>query len=219
MNFNSIIKAVESIVSQIYSSCKGKYPSSHDFLHVKRVLVYSLKIADSINLSEYEKFLLTLACLLHDISIPMHGVKDDHTIKSADYAKQILVNLGLSSEDIEVICNVINEHSWSRNLKPSNRISMVLQDADRLDAIGIIGLVRMVIYGEFNGRTLYSEFEFIPKSRCIDDSTYTIDHVFSKLVWIPASMNFDFTRKLAEERLKYLLWAIETIEFEVNGYM
>jgi len=219
MDFDSIVKVIEGRVLEIYNSCRGNYPSSHDFLHVKRVLCNALIIADSLKLSFHDKFLLTLACLLHDISIPLYGVKEDHAFQSSEYAKHILLDCGLNSCDVEVVCSAIREHSWSSNVKPKSLISMILQDADRLDALGIIGFARMIIYGEFSNRTLYFEPEFIPRFREIDDSNYTLDHVFSKLIHIPKSMNTEFARNLAFKRLRNLLWIVKLMEFEVNGYM
>ncbi|MEM0084152.1 MAG: HD domain-containing protein [Candidatus Methanomethylicia archaeon] len=218
MDFNDIVRVVESKVLDIYNSCRGNYPSSHDFLHVKRVLNNALTIAENIGVSDYDKFLLTLACLLHDISIPLYGVKEDHAYKSAEYARYFLLDCGLNLNDIEIICNAIREHSWSSKVKSNNLISMVLQDADRLDALGIIGFARMIIYGEFSDRILYFEPEFTPRFRSIDDSNYTLDHVFSKLIHIPESMNTEFAKNIAFKRLSNLLWVVKLLEFEVKGY-
>jgi HD superfamily phosphodiesterase len=107
MDLHSLVKVVEDKVLEIYVSHKGNYPSSHDFLHVKRVLNNALMIAEAMGLSERDKLLLTLACLLHDISIPIFGVKEDHAVKSADYAKFMLLDLGFDPADIEVVCNAI----------------------------------------------------------------------------------------------------------------
>lgn len=219
MDFNDIVRVVENKVLDIYSSCRGNYPSSHDFLHVKRVLRNALIIAENLGFSDHDKFLLILACLLHDISIPLYGVKEDHAHKSAEYARHILLDCGLDLSDVEVICNAIREHSWSSKIKSNNLISMVLQDADRLDALGIIGFIRMIVYGEFNGRTLYFESEFIPRFRGIDDSNYTLDHIFSKLIHIPESMNTEFAKNIALKRLSNLLWIVKLLEFEIKGFI
>ena len=217
LGLHNLIKAVESKVLEIYTSCKGNYPSSHDFLHVKRVLNNALMIAEAMGLSEHDRFLLTLACLLHDISIPIFGVKEDHAVKSAIYAKSMLLDLGLDPSDIEVVYNAIRVHSWSSGSASMDIVSMILQDADRLDALGVIGFSRMMIYGEFAGRVMYSESEVLPRFRDADDAHYTIDHVFSKLIHIPAHMNTDMGRRIALERLKTLLWLIKILSLEIEG--
>jgi uncharacterized protein len=217
LDLHSLVKVVEGKVLEIYLSNKGNYPSSHDFLHVKRVLNNALMIADVMGLSEHDKLLLTLACLLHDISIPIFGVKEDHAVKSAEYAKAMLLDLGLESTDIEIVCNAIRVHSWSSGLTSMDTVSMILQDADRLDALGVVGFSRMIIYGEFAGRVMYFEPEIIPRFRDIDDAHYTIDHVFSKLIHIPAHMNTDVGRRIALDRLKTLLWLIKILSLEIKG--
>ncbi|MEM3616072.1 MAG: HD domain-containing protein, partial [Candidatus Methanomethylicia archaeon] len=90
--FMDIVKVVEDKVIKIYLDSKGNYPSSHDLLHVKRVLNNALTIASHMHLSDREIILLKLACLLHDISIPLNGVKEDHAIHSANYASSILID-------------------------------------------------------------------------------------------------------------------------------
>ncbi|MEM2137277.1 MAG: HD domain-containing protein [Candidatus Methanomethylicia archaeon] len=211
-----IVKVVEDKVIKIYLDSKGNYPSSHDLLHVKRVLNNALTIASHMHLSDREIILLRLACLLHDISIPLNGVKEDHAIHSANYASSILIDHGLQAEDIEIICGSIREHSWRFGLKPSNIVSMILQDADRLDALGVIGFARMVTYGEVQHRNLYFDSEPIPKFRCVDEN-YTLDHTFSKLILLPDSMNTELGKRMAKSRLNILLWLIKIMQLEIEG--
>ncbi|HDO21140.1 MAG: HD domain-containing protein [archaeon GB-1845-036] len=205
-------------VKRIYDEHWGNYPTSHDYLHVERVLNNAMKIALHENLSEINLHLLKIACLLHDIAIPIYGVKKDHAEISSLTARKILAEFNFNPHHTDIICNAIREHSWSKARKPTNKISAILQDADRLDSLGVIGLIRMVIYGEYKKRKLYFQGEPIPESRVIDDSLYTLDHLFKKLINIPKMMNTYIGRRLADERIKRLLNLVDALKEEIKPF-
>ncbi|MCS7386853.1 MAG: HD domain-containing protein [archaeon GB-1867-005] len=216
-NLTEIIDKVKVQVERIYEENWGKYPTSHDMLHILRVCNLAMIIALNENIGERELHLLKLACLLHDIALPMKGCKQDHASESAKIAKKLLENYKLNSNEIELICNAIREHSWTSKKRPSTIISAILQDADRLDALGVVGFARMICYGEYMKRKLHHPLEVMPKKRRVDDEAYTLDHVFAKLVKLPKSMNTKTGRKIANKRLKKLLSLIEDFESEITS--
>ena len=209
-----IAKLTKNFVEEVYFNNWGKYPTSHDYLHILRVLRISNYIAENEKLSFEEKFLLEIACLLHDIAIPLKSSKENHAIESSKIAFKFLSKLELDEKYIDLICSAIAEHSWSKQSKSSSKISAILQDADRIDALGTIGFARMIIYGEYMKRKLHHPNEIIPRNREINDNEYTLDHVYTKLIKIPEKMNTKIGRKIAEIRIKKLISLIEEFERE-----
>ncbi len=211
-----VIKVVEEYVERVYSENWGKYPTSHDYLHVIRVLRVAEHIAEAENLSCEERLMLKIACLLHDIAIPLRGSKENHAAESAEIARKFLRKAGLSGEHIAEICRAISEHSWSEGRKPSSKISAILQDADRIDALGVVGFARMICYGEYMKRKLHHPVEIIPKERELNDEAYTLDHVFTKLINIPKTMNTNIGKAIAQERLRKLIELVKKFEHEAS---
>ncbi|HDD63636.1 MAG TPA: HD domain-containing protein [Thermoprotei archaeon] len=218
-NYSDKLNTLMETVKRIYEENWGKYPPSHDFLHVKRVLVIAEKIAREEGFTEEDILILKTAVILHDIAIAVTGSKNNHAEKSSKIAEDMLRKLGYPSKAVEVICTAIAEHSWRVNRKPSSRISAILQDADRIDALGAIGLARLFSYSTILGRLFYNEEEPIPRSRQLNEDRYALDHVFTKLAKIPDRMNTASGRRIAENRLKLLLKILGYMEREIEGKM
>lgn len=213
-----ILEKIEDNVREIYKTNFGKYPLSHDFLHVLRVLRLAERIASEEGLKDEKELLaLRLAVFLHDIGIAVTGRKEKHAEVSAQLSRQILREHGADEELIQKVCQAIREHSWKLQSKPSTRISAILQDADRLDALGLIGFIRMYTYSVQLGRIFYCEEEPIPRQRQPNDNIYTLDHVYVKLIKIPEKMNTSAGREIAEKRVKRLLEAVKVLVREVQG--
>ncbi|HDH06932.1 MAG TPA: HD domain-containing protein, partial [Thermoproteales archaeon] len=204
-------------VKRVYEENWGKYPPSHDFLHVKRVLRLAEVIGREEGLNSEEMVALRLAVYLHDIAIALTGQKKGHAEKSARIAEEILKEYGVSGETIRCVCEAIREHSWNLNRKPSSRVSAVLQDADRLDALGMIGFARLYTYGSYLNRRFYHEEEPTPVTRRPLENVYTLDHVYTKLIHIPERMNTRTGKIIAEKRLNRLKKAVEDMIKEISG--
>lgn len=116
---------------------------AHDWLHVQRVTKWCIKLAQSIKENED---LAGAAGMLHDlINIPKESdLRSMGSTLSAQAGVQYLEQVGYSESEIEVVTQAIATCSWSRGLAPINPIGMILQDADRLDAIGAIGTMRNI---------------------------------------------------------------------------
>ena len=213
-----ILKKIEDNVREIYKTNFGKYPLSHDFLHVLRVLRLAERIASEEGLKDEKEFLaLRLAVFLHDIGIAVTGKKEKHAEVSAQLAEQMLREHGADGELIQLVCQAIREHSWKLQSRPSTMVSAILQDADRLDALGLIGLIRMYTYSVQLGRIFYCEKEPIPRQRQPNDRVYTLDHVYVKLIKISEKMNTRAGKNIAEKRMKKLLEAVKALVEEVQG--
>ena len=156
---------------------------AHDFEHVMRVF----KNAENICKKEKaNKKLVLSAALLHDIvSYPKSDKRSKQSsIESAKKSKKILKKFSFSENEIIVVSEAIRDHSFSQNKIPETLEGKILQDADRLDAIGAIGIARVFATGGSLKRPFYNIDDPFCKNRTPDDKTWTIDHFFQKIIEI-----------------------------------
>ena len=141
--------------------------------------------------------IVSLAALLHDAD----DHKLFHTENNAN-ARSFLKSQGISPEKTELICQAINSVSFSRNRgkRPSTAEGKIVQDADRLDAIGAVGIARTFAFGGEHGRSLES----------------SIQHFHEKLLLLKDEMNTEAARKIAEERHAFMLTFLEEFDAETR---
>ena len=174
-----IIKAAKQYIHDLFKDNSD----GHDLEHSLRVYRNALKIAECY--PECDKMIVSLSSLLHDV--------DDHklfdTTDNAN-ARSFLGSNGVDEDDIEKICKIINGVSFSKNkgVRPETIEGQIVQDADRLDAMGAIGIARTFAYGGKNGRSLDS----------------SIGHFREKLLLLKDLMNTDEAKKMAKERHEYM---------------
>lgn len=166
----------------------------HDADHTLRVLKNAQQIASSY--PESDLILISLASLLHDV--------DDHKLfhtENNENARTFLKDQGVEAEKIEEICCIINAVSFSKNKGkvPETIEGKIVQDADRLDALGAIGIARTFAYGGKNGRSL-------------NDS---VQHFYDKLLLLKDSMNTEEGRKIADERHALMEAFLRELEHEL----
>ncbi len=161
---------------------------AHDFEHVMRVYKNAKKICEKEKVNE--KAVLS-AALLHDIvSYPKSDKRSKlSSLESSKKSKQILKKYNFSKEEILVISDAIRDHSFSQGKIPETVEGKILQDADRLDALGAIGIARVFATGGSLGRSFYKMDDPFCKKRLPDDEMWTIDHFFQKLLKLESLMN------------------------------
>jgi uncharacterized protein len=174
------------------------FDSGHDWWHIERVR----KIAHYINKKERiaEGFILEIACLLHDIADSKfaNGNIENAYSEISDFLDKSGMH-EIRDHIIEIIRNV----SFSKINKTGNLndpVLLVLQDADKLDAIGAIGIARAFNYGGFRNNPIY-----IPGENSVGNSKSTIGHFYDKLLKLKDLMNTSTGRKIAIERHNILL--------------
>ena len=177
--------------------------SAHDFQHVIRVYKNAKKICKKENANE--KLVLS-AALLHDIvSYPKSDKRSKlSSMESAIESKKILKKYNFSLEEIQIISDAIHDHSFSRNKIPTTIEGKILQDADRLDALGAIGIARVFAVGGFEKRSFYSVQDPFCKNRLPEDKIWTLDHFYRKLLKLESLMNTKSGRIEAKKRTKVL---------------
>jgi len=175
---------------------------AHGFFHTVRVLCNALRIAENYR-DKVDLEVLVAATLLHDIGRSFEEeVGVHHAIISAHLAEAILPSLGFGGERCERVKRAILEHSFSLGLQPSSLESCILRDADRLDALGVVGFYRMIETGVEMGRTLVD----------------TIAHYWEKLEKLPDTMCTSEARVEAARRLEALRLVVEKLRSEILDY-
>ncbi|MGH1567436.1 MAG: HD domain-containing protein [Nitrosopumilus sp.] len=189
--------------------------SAHDFEHVMRVYKNAQKIC---NTEKANKNLVLIAVLLHDIvSYPKSDKRSKtSSIKSADKSREVLEKYNLSKEDIKIISDAINDHSFSQNKIPVTIEGKILQDADRLDALGAIGIARVFATGGSLNRPFYNIDDPFCKKRIPNDQIWTVDHFFQKLLKLESLMNTKSGKVEAKKRTKILKEFLNQLTQEIS---
>lgn len=190
---------------------------AHDFEHIIRVY----KNAEMISKQEesVDLDIVLAAALLHDLVVYPKG--SSKTINSADdsaeIAKKILLEYkNYPREKIEKVADAIRTHSYSKRLVPETLEGKILQDADRLDAIGAIGIARTFSVGGSENRSLYNPTDpFCESERQLDDMQWTLDHIKKKLMILKNSMHTKTAKKIAEERTEFMELFLNQLRKEI----
>jgi len=187
---------------------------AHDFEHVLRVYVNAEKICTK---EKVEKKLVLTATLLHDIvSFPKTDQRSKtSSTKSAVKAKIILKKLNYSIDEIKIIIDAIESHSFSKNKKPTTKEGKILQDADRLDALGAIGIARTFAVAGAENRSFYNPNDPFCSSRKADDKLWAVDHFFKKLLLLEAKMNTKSAKIEAKRRTKIIKIFLNDLKQEI----
>ena len=191
-----------------------KKDAAHDFEHILRVYKNAQKICKKENANE--KLVLS-AVLLHDLVLYSKSDKRSKfsSIRSAQKSKQILKKHGFSDKEITIISDAIRDHSFSQRKIPDSIEGKILQDADRLDAIGAIGIARVFATGGSLGRPFYNPDDAFCKQRKPDDHVWTVDHFFQKLLKLESLMNTKSGKIEAKKRTKILKEFLAQLKEEI----
>ena len=189
--------------------------SAHDFDHIIRVFKNARNICKKENANE--KLVLS-AVLLHDIvSYPKSDKRSkSSSIKSAEKSKKILTKFNFTKEEIQIISDAIRDHSFSRNKIPTTLEGKILQDADRLDAIGAIGIARVFAVSGSEKRPFYNVKDPFCKNRTPDDEIWALDHFYRKLLKLESLMNTKSGKIEAKKRTKVLKDFLNELKKEIQ---
>ena len=179
---------------------------AHDFEHVQRVYRNAEMISKKEEGADLD--IVLAAALLHDLVVyPKGSRRTNHSAdESADLAKKILSEYKYYPvEKIEKVVYAIRTHSYSKQLIPSTLEGKILQDADRLDAIGAIGIARTFSVGGSENRSLYNPKDpFCESDRELDDTRWTLDHIKKKLLILKNSMHTKTAKEIAKQRTDFI---------------
>ena len=160
----------------------GLDDTAHDLAHVARVRSTALQLAAAME-EAVDGAALEAAALLHDlVAVPKNDPRRSQASRlSAEAAAPLLAEVGLSHDSIARARHAIEAHSWSAGIPPESPEAWCLRDADRLDALGHIGLARCIALAGRLGQQLYHPTDPFAHHRALDDRLYCHDHFLVKL--------------------------------------
>jgi len=189
--------------------------SHHDKYHVERVYNLATRLAQE---EGADLDIVKAAVLLHDIARAMEdeGTIDDHAKEGAKMARKILEDINYPKQKIADVVHCIEMHRFRKGLMPKSLEAKILQDADRLDIIGAIGIARVFARGGWGNKPIYDP-SVSPKAKYDGKSDSSVNHIYEKLLRIRETMNTNTAKKIAEERHRYVEQFLERLLKEWKG--
>ena len=204
----------QKLWERIRSDLESDTDLAHDCLHIQRVYKWARRIANSTGVDED---LAGAMALIHDIvNVPKESdLRSQGSMLSAQVGAEILPQVGYSDDEVLQIVEAVRTCSWSRGLQPTSSLGKVLQDADRLDAIGAIGIARNMACAQAmrsrgNAGKLYCVED--PKGnlgRDLNDKIYAIDHYEKKLMKLIGGFHSEIAQKEALRRHQFMKLFVE----------
>lgn len=191
--------------------------SGHDFFHSMRVYRTAMKIAQA---EHADMEVVALAALLHDVDdrklSPMTAEKKEN-------AARFMCSQNVSESEIRQVCQIIDEVSFkgTDSVRPSTPEGKCVQDADRLDALGAIGIARTFAYGGSHNRTIYDP-ELPPRTAMNQAQYYSskstsLNHFYEKLFLLEGMMNTETGKAIARKRTQYMQQFVDEFLNEWDG--
>lgn len=193
----------ETLAAQLIDHATDSDDGAHDLAHILRVF----RNARSIQSGEGgDGEVLAAAVLLHDcVAVEKNAPnRAQASALAADKASRILSDLGWAKARIACVAHAIHAHSYSANVTPQTLEAKILQDADRLDSLGLIGVARTFYIAGRMGSQLYHAGDPAGMKRDLDDRTYGLDHFQTKLLKLADGFQTPTGRLLAQERHRQL---------------
>jgi uncharacterized protein len=186
----------------------------HDTAHCLRVAAWTLRLSDG----ALEPRVAIAAALLHDVvNVPKDSPERAAASElSARAAAELLPQRGFSHAEASAVCEAIRTHSFSRGESPTNELGRFLSDADRLEALGVIGLFRTISTGVRMGARYFDADDPWAVDRPLDDRAYSIDHFFTKLLGLPETLLTEAGRAEARRRVAFLQRTLEELASELG---
>jgi uncharacterized protein len=214
MNQQDIIQKTADYLKQEFSDDS----SGHDWWHIQRVWQTALHLCE---IEKADTFIVQLAALLHDLDDWKFNDSEGETPRRA---KGWLESLNLDPSTIDAVCNIIKHISFKGagvDNKMESLEGFIVQDADRLDAIGAIGIARAFAYGGYKNRPLYDP-ESTPQlhqtfEQYKNSNSDTIHHFHEKLLLLKDKMNTAAAKQIAEQRHEVMVQFLNQFMEEWNG--
>lgn len=182
----------------------GDGDGAHDISHLNRVWRTAQSLLSSH--PEADAMIVQAACYLHDIvNLPKDHPERHHASRhAAKLACEKLAQIGFPQAKLDGVAHAIEAHSFSAAIAPVTVEAKIVQDADRLDALGAVGLARLYYTAGRMGSALAHPTDPLAAHRDMDDRAFALDHIEKKLATLPATMQTAAGRELGEARLAWL---------------
>jgi uncharacterized protein len=217
------VRSMESqILLDTYAEVQRRFAHfndpAHGWEHVERVYKLALHIAEQ---EGADPFIVGMAALMHDLGrISNSNSTKHHAALSETAAAEILTIHQVAPETQEAILHAIAAHSFSRNIEARTLEARVVRDADRLDSLGAIGVLRWAITATIRRtpqtRTYHPSDPFAEQHEPAD-SSYMLDHFFTKLLKIGDSMATETGHNIARRRVNFMLTYLDELRSELDA--
>lgn len=198
------------MINRYMKDALTKDNTGHSIDHINRVLALANKILA--HEKKADAFVVRAAALLHDVYDDKLYDSQEDILAAKNNMVSFLLSIGVHPEMIEEITYIIDNMSWSKSLEGTQELNIngqIVQDADRLEAMGAIAITRAITYGAVKNRVLYDP-EIQPhlpqnKTDYRNQKSTTINHFYEKLLLIQDKLNTDTARKISESRQQFML--------------
>ncbi|MFQ3369354.1 MAG: hypothetical protein ACI8PF_000645 [Flavobacteriaceae bacterium] len=213
---DTIIEVTKNYVKATLKDSEG----GHDWFHTLRVYNNAKLIAEN---EKVDNYIVALGALLHDIADSKFHNGDDTV--GPNMARDFLVSHNVGSSVIDSVIDIIINISFNKSLDNNKNCNSpeldVVQDADRLDAIGAIGIARCFNYGGFKNRKLFDPSikpnMNLSKNEYKNSTAPTINHFYEKLLLLSDKMNTKTGKKIAENRHQFMMEYLDQFKAEWDG--
>lgn len=188
----------------------NQYDASHDMAHIDRVYENAVKLSQAY--PDADQKIIVFAVGLHDVEDKKYENAD-----SAQFMSSIFTLFSISESEQQRIRQVIEQVSFSGGQQASTLEAQIVQDADRLDALGAIGIARTFAFGGSRGRSLYNhqEAEQVLNGEAVENGS-SITHFYEKLLHLKKLMNTEAAKQMAEERHEFMLQFLTQLYKEIG---
>lgn len=189
--------------------------SAHDLAHTQRVVANAKTI---LNEESADLQIVIAASWLHDCVVlsKNHPNRKQASALAAEKAISFLTDLNFPESKLKAVSHAIEAHSFSGGIIPETMEAKIVQDADRLDALGAIGIARCFIVGGQLNRQIYNPDDPFCTSHQPNDLKWTIDHFYTKLFKLPETMNTSGARKEANKRVDFMKQYLHQLTNEIG---
>ena len=217
---------IEGVLSMLHDSIFQKIKerseeflkhSHHSKSHVERVYNLAVRIAKEENA---DLDVVKAAVLLHDIARAMEdeGNIEDHATEGAKMAKKVLEEVNFPKQKIDKVIHCIEAHRFKKGMEAESLEAKILQDADRLDIIGAVGLARVFTRSGWSNLPIYDP-TILPKEKYDGKSLTAVNHMYEKILKVKDTINTNTGKEIAEERHKFVAQFLERLLKEWKGEM
>ena len=204
---NSVFDASQ-VLATVYREVEQRFTGiddlAHGWEHVGRVYALALALAER---ERGDRFIVGMAALLHDLGRTAPHSEKHHADLSVSLATALMQAQNVPQEQQDAIRHAVIAHSFSRGVEPRTLEARIVRDADRLDGLGAIGILRWAVTGAVRRTSetrSYHPQDPFGQQHTLDDQHYMLDHFFSKLLKLDETMLTETGRSLAQQRTAFM---------------
>ena len=191
---------------------------AHDIAHLRRVWQSAQRIMQG---TDANPLVVIAACYFHDVvNLPKnHPQRHLASSKAAVETRRILTEAfpDFPVELHDAVAHAVQAHSFSAGITPETLEARIVQDADRLESLGAIGLARVFYTSGALGRALFDSEDPLGRDRQLDDTSWTVDHFQKKLLRLPDTMQTLEGKRLARHNVAFLVTYMAKLCAELQG--